>query len=78
MYAGGIEWLDAAAESSAPEAGAGVVTLFVSRHFPQPLVLPGHFTTTQVDAHDRGDARPARLSAAAHGRAPLRAATSRA
>lgn len=53
LYAGGLEWLDGAAGAPAPESGPGLVTLYVSRHFPQPLVLPGHFAAAQVDAHGR-------------------------
>jgi hypothetical protein len=50
LYATGLEWLDG---DAVPQAGDGLVTLHVSRHFPQPLVLPGRFVPPQVDAHGR-------------------------
>jgi hypothetical protein len=50
LHATGLEWLD---DGDAPEAGIGLVTLYVSRHFPQPLVLPGQFSAAHVDAHGR-------------------------
>jgi hypothetical protein len=50
LYGTGIEWL---ADGNEPSHGAGVVTLYVSRHFPQPLLLPGTFTGLRADAHGR-------------------------
>jgi hypothetical protein len=50
MRGAGIEWR---ADGAEPRDGAGLVTLFVSRHFPQPLMLPGHFAGTHEDAHGR-------------------------
>jgi hypothetical protein len=50
LHATGLEWLD---DRAAPEAGIGVVTLYVSRHFPQPLVLPGQFSPARADEHGR-------------------------
>lgn len=47
LHAGGIEWL-LDGEDVLP--GFGLVTLHVSRHFPQPLRLPGRVMTTHHDA----------------------------
>jgi len=50
LYATGLEW---AAGADAPEPGYGLVSLYVSRHLPQPIVLPGRVTAVQDDAHGR-------------------------
>ncbi len=50
VHANGIEWL---ADGREPSRGPGVVTLHISRHFPQPLQIPGTFEGTHDDAHGR-------------------------
>jgi hypothetical protein len=50
LHAGGIEWL---ADGTEPTQGLGAVTVYVSRHFPQPLVLTGAFQGVREDAHGR-------------------------
>jgi hypothetical protein len=50
LHAGGLEW---AADGAEPAGGHGTVTLYVSRHFPQPLVLPGRFAPPRQDAGTR-------------------------
>jgi hypothetical protein len=47
LYAGGVEWLAAGAEAP---SGIGIVRLHVSRHFPQPLALPGRVVGRHEDA----------------------------
>lgn len=46
LHAEGIEWLPAG-EDVRP--GSGLVSLHASRHFPQPLTLPGRILGTHVD-----------------------------
>lgn len=46
IHIGGIEWV---ADGAEPDAGAGIVTLHVSRNFPRPLQLPGRFTGVRAD-----------------------------
>lgn len=50
MSSTGIEWR---ADGSEPQHGAGVVTVYVSRHFPQPLQLPGNFAGVHSDEFGR-------------------------
>lgn len=50
LSAGGLEWL-AGGDDVLP--GPGIVRLFVSRHFPQPLALPGRVLGTRSDADGR-------------------------
>ena len=47
LHANGLEWL-LAGEDVLP--GVGIVALHVSRHFPQPLRLPGRIVGTHSDA----------------------------
>ena len=46
LYSAGVEWL--AAGEAAP-SGAGLVSLHVSRNFPQPLLLPGRVLGQHAD-----------------------------
>lgn len=50
LHAPGVEWL---VTDDAPAPGTGLVSLYVSRNFPQPLVLPGRIVGTRDDAHGR-------------------------
>lgn len=50
LHGEGVEWL---VTDDAPAPGLGLVSLFVSRNFPQPLVLPGRVTGTRDDQHGR-------------------------
>ena len=47
LHALGVEWL---ARDEAVPTGEGVVSLHVSRYFPQPLLLPGRVLGTHADA----------------------------
>lgn len=50
LHGQGVEWLVA---DDAPASGVGLVSLYVSRNFPQPLVLPGRVVGMREDAHGR-------------------------
>lgn len=50
LHAEGVEWL---VNDDAPAPGLGLVSLYVSRNFPQPLVLPGRVLGTRDDAYGR-------------------------
>lgn len=50
MHASGVEWV---ADGTEPVSGPGLVTLYVSRYFPQPLLLPGRFAGFHDDSHGR-------------------------
>lgn len=47
LYATGIEWM---LEGDEVLPGCGIVSLHVSRHFPEPLRLPGRILGTHSDA----------------------------
>ena len=50
LHGAGLEWL---VTDDAPAQGPGLVSLYVSRNFPQPLVLPGQVAGTREDASGR-------------------------
>lgn len=51
LYADGLEWLETGALPA--EGSKAVLSLHVSRHFPQPLMLPGHVVGHRDDAQGR-------------------------
>ncbi len=50
FHAAGLEWR---IDDEDVHPGTGLVTLHVSRHFPQPLVLPGRIVGVRGDADGR-------------------------
>lgn len=50
LHGAGVEWL---VTDDAPAPGLGLVSLYVSRNFPQPLVLPGRVTGIRDDERGR-------------------------
>ena len=51
LYAGGIEWRVSGAEL--PGDSTGIVLLYISRQFPQPLRLPGRIVAGRGDERGR-------------------------
>lgn len=49
LYGAGVEWRSSTAPA-APHA-SGVLSLYISRQFPQPLRLPGTLAPARVDEH---------------------------
>lgn len=49
LHVGGLEWLAGAQ----PESGVGIVDLYASRVFPEPLRLPGRVLGVREDASGR-------------------------
>ncbi|MBS0394286.1 MAG: PilZ domain-containing protein, partial [Proteobacteria bacterium] len=50
LHADGLEWQ---VEDEEVQPGVGLVRLHVSRHFPQPLVLPGRVLGVREDSEGR-------------------------